>query len=170
MATKHSSDVHAEGLPDGAGMRFGIVVSEWNSEITNALLDGCRSTLETQGVLPDDIVVEYVPGAFELPLGAKMLASASKLNGVICIGCVIKGETKHDEYIANAVAQGIMQLGLMANLPVVFGVLTPNSMEQAQARAGGALGNKGDEAAGAALKMAAIKQTHGRASQKIGFL
>ncbi len=170
MATKHSSEAHNQEIPDGTGKRFGIVVSEWNSEITESLLDGCRSTLEANGVATEDIIVEHVPGSFELPLGARILASGNKLDGIVCLGCVIKGETKHDEYISNAVANGIMQLGLMSSLPVIFGVLTPNNMEQALARAGGDLGNKGDEAAAAVLKMAALRKTHGSTKQKIGFV
>ena len=170
MGTKHSSEISSKDLPDGTGMRFGIVVSEWNSEITNNLLQGCRGLLEAKGVSSEDIIIEHVPGSFELPVGARMIASGNKLDGIVCLGCVIKGETKHDEYIAQSVANGIMQLGLMSNMPVIFGVLTPNNMEQAIARAGGDLGNKGEEAAAAALKMAALKKTHGKAPHKIGFV
>ena len=135
MATKHSAEAHNQDIPDGSGKRFGIVVSEWNNQITESLLDGCLATLEANGVSAEDIIVEHVPGSFELPLGARILASGNKLDGIVCLGCVIKGETKHDEYISNAVANGIMQLGLMSSLPVIFGVLTPNNMEQALPRA-----------------------------------
>lgn len=169
MATKHS-DIHTSGeIPSGEGKRFGIVVSDWNSDITNALLNGCKETLTSNGVAEEDIHVERVPGSFELPMGARILSSGKKLDAIVCLGCVIKGETKHDEYISQSVANGIMQLGLMMNVPIIFGVLTPNNQQQAEARAGGELGNKGEEAGVTALRMAALKKAHGSAPHKIGF-
>ena len=169
MATKHS-DIQTTGhIPSGEGKRFGIVVSDWNAEITNALLDGCKQVFTSNGVNEDDIHVERVPGSFELPMGARILSSGKKLDAIVCLGCVIKGETKHDEYISQSVANGIMQLGLMMNTPIIFGVLTPNNQEQAEARAGGKLGNKGEEAGVSALRMAALKKEHGSTPHKIGF-
>jgi 6,7-dimethyl-8-ribityllumazine synthase len=158
MATQLSnlSDHDPAMVPSGAGKIFGIVVSEWNSEITSALLKGCLDTLLQYGVSEKDILIRYVPGTFELPVGAQKLAELHRLAGIVCIGCVIKGETKHDEYISHATANGIMQLGLSLHIPVVFGVLTPNNMAQALERAGGKYGNKGIEAAVTVLKMAAF--------------
>lgn len=150
-------------------MHIGIVVSDWNRPITDNLLEGCRATLLANEVQEENIFVHRVPGSFELPIGARLIASGRKFDAIVCIGCVIKGETKHDEYIANAVANGIMQLSLMSNIPVIFGVLTPNNLEQAQARAGGDLGNKGEEAAVAALQMAELRSKETSPSHKIGF-
>ena len=169
MATKHSDQNTSGEIPSGSGMRIGIVVSEWNWDITGALLEGCKSTLLNNDVSESDLFIEQVPGSFELPMGARILSSGKKLDAIVCLGCVIKGETKHDEYISQSVANGIMQLGLMLNTPIIFGVLTPNNQEQAQARAGGTLGNKGEEAAVAALRMADMKKTHGSTPHKIGF-
>ena len=169
MATKHTDSIITHDLPSGEGLKIGIVVSRWNTEITGSLLEACRQTLISNGVAEDDLVVEYVPGSFELPLGARLLAAGKKLDAIICLGCIIKGETKHDEYIAQSVANGLMQLGLMSSMPVIFGVLTPNTEQQAIDRAGGTLGNKGEEAAAAALEMVALKKTHGQTTQKIGF-
>jgi 6,7-dimethyl-8-ribityllumazine synthase len=156
-------------VPDGAGKRFGIVVSDYNRVITDALLTGCISTLTEHGVSEEEIHVSRVPGSFELPIGARLLMSQKRFDAVICLGCVIKGETKHDEYISQAVASGILQLSLMSSVPVIFGVLTPNTQEQAEARAGGKLGNKGIEAAETALHMAALKRETGSSKSKIGF-
>ena len=146
-------------LPDGSSFKIGIVVSEWNADITNALLEGAKETLLKAGVLEDNIEVLYVPGSFELPWGARQIMKPGKRDAVICLGCIIQGETKHDEYIASAVASGIMQLGLMSGIPVIFGVLTTNTEEQAKDRAGGKHGNKGTECAVAAIKMAALKRS-----------
>ena len=169
MATKHSDQITSGDIPSGEGLKVGIVVSKWNHDITGSLLNGCRDTLVKSGVSEDDITVEYVPGSYELPMGARILSAAKKFDAIICLGCVIKGETKHDEYISQSVASGIMQLSIMMNVPIIFGVLTPNDHEQAVARAGGKLGNKGDEAAVAALEMATLKNTHNKNQHKIGF-
>lgn len=169
MATKSSHHNDRDDIPSGSGKRIGIVVSDWNAEVTSALLEGCIETLRQHDVAESDILVQHVPGSFELPLGARFLAADNKCDALICLGCIIKGETKHDEYIANAVATGIMQFGLTSNLPVIFGVLTPDTMEQAKARAGGDHGNKGSEAAGAALRMAALRTKHVGGEKKIGF-
>lgn len=150
-----------ESLSHAAEHSFGIVVSDWNNEITYALLSGAMDTLMKFGVPEDHIYVDHVPGTFELPLGARLMLGREKVDAVICIGCVIKGETKHDEYINNAVANGIMNLGLTASKPIIFGVLTPNDIQQAKDRAGGKYGNKGVEAATTAIKMVALaKQSH----------
>ncbi len=154
---------------DGKDFNIGIVVSEWNSEITFALKDACIDTLTHHGVSLEDIHIVFVPGAFELPLGAKLIASKEKFNAIICLGCVIKGETKHDEYISNAVASAIMTLNLASSKPIIFGLLTPNSMEQALDRAGGVHGNKGVEAAMTALKMANLAKSLKETKKGIGY-
>lgn len=156
-------------VPSAQGLKFGIVRAEWNTTITTALTNGCRDFLLEKGAKADDIICVDVPGSYELPMGAKILMGAEKYDAVICIGCVIKGETKHDEYISNAVATAIAQLGIMANTPVIFGVLTPNSMEQAEDRAGGKHGNKGVEAAATAIKMAILKNNNKAGKKSIGF-
>ena len=156
-------------LPDGTSFKIGIVVSEWNADITNALLSGAKETLLKAGVLEDHIEVLYVPGSFELPWGARQIMKPGKKDAVICLGCIIQGETKHDEYIAAAVASGIMQLGLMSGIPVIFGVLTTNTEEQAKERAGGKHGNKGSEAAVAALQMAIVRTGDTTTKKRIGY-
>jgi 6,7-dimethyl-8-ribityllumazine synthase len=150
------SSYDADKVPDGAGRSFGIAVSEWNKDITFALLTGCIETLKKHGVAEENIFVKFVPGSFELPFAAKMLAREQHLSAVICLGCVIKGETDHDVYINTSVAFALQELNTEYNIPFIFGVLTPNTLEQARDRAGGKHGNKGVEAAVTALKMAAI--------------
>ena len=160
---KNLSEYNSRNLQSAKDIRFGIVVSEWNAEITESLYKGCCDTLISYGANPKNILVKYVPGSFELPMGAQLLAKYSKINAIICIGCVIKGETNHFEYISKAVAEGIMKVGLKCNLPVIFCVLTTDNLEQAKERAGlssaggGKCGNKGVEAAIAAIKMAGYK-------------
>lgn len=139
-------------------MRFGIVVADWNSEITHSLLDGAVRTLSRHGVSDDDIVVRHVPGTFEITLAAQWFAEYDDLDGVICLGCVIQGETPHFTYICQGVTQGITQLNLDYNIPFVFGVLTTLNHQQAAERAGGRHGNKGDEAAVTAIRMAALQR------------
>ncbi|HEY3385412.1 MAG TPA: 6,7-dimethyl-8-ribityllumazine synthase [Saprospiraceae bacterium] len=156
-------------LPDGSSLKIGIVVSQWNADITSALLNGAKDTLKQAGVLDDNIEILFVPGSFELPWGARQLMKPGKRDAVICLGCLIQGETKHDEYIASAVASGIMQLGLMSGVPVIFGVLTTHTEEQAKDRAGGKHGNKGSEAAAAALQMASIKSGDPGTKKPIGY-
>jgi len=153
------SDYQPENVPSAANMRMGIIVSEWNFEITGSLLKGATETLIRHGMQPDQLVVYYVPGSFELPLAASWLIEQMKPDAVICLGCVIQGETRHFEFISHAVSQGITNLGLKTKVPVVFGVLTPDTIEQARDRAGGRYGNKGDEAAITAIKMAALKRS-----------
>lgn len=160
MATqlKSLSDFSHTTIPDGRKYRFGIVTAQWNAEVTGALYNGAVLLLEKQGVLPENIIEITVPGSFELTSGADILLSKKELDAVICLGCVIKGETPHFDFICNAVANGISQVSIKYNKPVVFGVLTTNTLEQAQARAGGKHGNKGEEAAATALLMADLQK------------
>jgi len=167
MATTNLSNYDESTIPSAKDMTFGIVVSEWNAEITHALYEGCLETLQQHEVEEENIHTIQVPGSFELPIGAKTLITHHKVDAVICLGCVIKGETKHDEYINNAVATGLVNLGLASGKPVIFGVLTPNNMEQAKERAGGKHGNKGVEAAITAIRMSALKKEIG--PKRIGF-
>ncbi len=145
-------------IPNAKDMRFGIVVSEWNDEVTEALKKGTMSTLVKHGALAENILISYVPGSFELTLGAQLQLETGHVDAVICLGCIIQGETRHFEFICQAVAQGITQLSLKFNKPVIFGVLTPDTLQQALERAGGKHGNKGDEAAATAIKMLALQQ------------
>lgn len=166
---KNLSEYDEASMPSASEMCFGIVVSDWNKEITHALYEGCYDTLVKHGAKADNIFTEQVPGAFELPVGAKILAGAEKLDAVICLGCVVKGETSHNEYINQAVATALANLSIASGKPMIFGLLTPNDQQQAIDRAGGKYGNKGVEAATTAIRMAAIKQKHGISKQKIGF-
>lgn len=161
MATKNLSEYDASGVPKGTGLRLGLVVSEWNAEITQALRDGAVETLLKHGVGPKDILEERVPGSYELALGAQLLLERRSLDGVICIGSVVRGETPHFDFVCQATAQGIMEVGLKTGLPVIFCVLTDDSIEQARDRSGGRHGNKGVEAAVAVLKMAALRRKPG---------
>lgn len=158
MATRDLSDYDPTAIPDARGMRFGIVVSDWNKQATHALLAGATETLKRHGVTGNDIVIKHVPGAFELTLGAQWLAEYDDLDGVICLGCVIQGETPHFNYICQGVTQGITQLNLDYNIPFIFGVLTTLNLDQALERAGGKHGNKGDEAAVTAIRMADLQR------------
>lgn len=153
---KNLSSYNKDEIPSGEKGIFGIVVSEWNKEITDNLLQGAVETLLEHGVDEKDIYVRYVPGSFELPFGASTLLEKKKFDAVICLGCVIQGETRHFEFISQAVAHGIMKVSLSEGIPVIFGVLTTDTLQQAKDRSGGALGNKGTEAAVTALKMAAL--------------
>ncbi len=156
---KNLSIYQGDLVPDGADLRFGILVSSWNKEITSALLDGALRTLKKHGVIPESgLTVEWVPGSFELPQAAAIMAHAESIDAVICLGCVIQGETRHFEFISQAVANGCMELAIHDLKPVIFGVLTTDTFEQARERAGGKHGNKGDEAAVAALQMADLRR------------
>lgn len=152
---KDLSEHNASAIPSAKKMRFGIVVSEWNEKITEALYKGAVDTLLKYGAKQKNILRSNVPGSFELTLGAQRMCT-KKVDAVICLGCVIQGETRHFDFICDAVANGITQVSLKYDLPVIFGVLTPNNMQQALARAGGKHGNKGVEAAVTAIKMAAL--------------
>ena len=133
--------------------KFSIIVSEWNDQVTGAMLQAARESLLENGAVNENIVTKYVPGSFELTLGAQWEAQKEEVDAVICIGCVIQGETRHFDFICDAVANGISNVGLKYNKPVIFGVLTPDTLQQALDRAGGKHGNKGEEAAVTAIKM-----------------
>ncbi|BDD06309.1 6,7-dimethyl-8-ribityllumazine synthase [Aureibacter tunicatorum] len=152
-AEKNLSQFSQKNVTDVSEKRFAIVVSEWNEEVTEALYNGAKETLLSNGVKPENIYRKDVPGSFELSIGAQWAAQVDEIDAVICIGCVIQGETKHFDFICDAVAQGITNVSLKYNKPVIFGVLTPNTQQQALDRAGGKYGNKGDEAAITAIKM-----------------
>jgi 6,7-dimethyl-8-ribityllumazine synthase len=158
MATTNLSSYDPKSIPDASKMRFGIVVSDWNNDITSSLLKGAQKTLKKHGVSGKEIIIKHVPGSFELTLGAQFLAEYDDLDGVICLGCVIRGETPHFKYICQSVTQGITQLNLDYNIPFIFGILTTEDHQQALERAGGRYGNKGDEAAVTAIKMAALQR------------
>ena len=155
---KNLSIFEGSKIPNGKEMRIGIVVAEWNIAITGALRDGAIKTLLKNGVNKKNITVKYVPGSFELTLGAQLLCENKKIDAVICLGCVIQGETRHFDFICDAVANGITNVSLKYNKPVIFGVLTQNTLKKVQERAGGKHGNKGIEAAVTALKMVALKK------------
>ncbi len=157
-ALKNLSSYDDASIPDAGEMSFGIVVADWNAAITHALYEGCYDTLLRHGAKADKIFTAQVPGSFELPVGAKMLATRHNPDAVICLGCVIQGETKHNEYINNAVASALTYLGITTGKPFIFGVLTPNDEQQALDRAGGKYGNKGIEAAVTAIRMAALSK------------
>jgi len=158
MATIHKNLSQIDGaLPSARDMKFGIVVSEWNSRVTGALLEGAVSTLRRAGCEEHNILVKQVPGTFELALGAQYFAEYTDVDGVIVLGCVIQGETRHFDYVCQGVTQGVTQLMLSWNMPVAFGVLTTDNLQQALDRAGGKYGNKGDEAAVAAIRMVALQ-------------
>lgn len=156
MATElhHLSDYNEDLVPDASNMCFGIVVAEWNPEITNALLTCCVATLEKHGALPENIHVKSVPGSFELIYGAHQMSRNDGYDAIIILGSVIRGETPHFDYICEGVTYGIARLNATCDIPVVYGLLTTNDLQQAKDRSGGRLGNKGDECAVVAIKMA----------------
>ena len=158
MATsgKNLSDYDKSGVPDASAMRIGLVVSEWNPEITEALSRGAREALLDCGVASQNILRWDVPGSFELPFGCRKMIRTERPDAVIAIGSVVRGETAHFDYVCSATAHGIETLNLQEDVPVIFCVLTDDTMDQARDRSGGRHGNKGTEAAIAALKMAAL--------------
>ncbi|TAL66734.1 MAG: 6,7-dimethyl-8-ribityllumazine synthase [Bacteroidetes bacterium] len=158
MSTINLSAYDPESVTDASEMRFGIVVSDWNREVTWSLLEAAVNTLKKHGANNKDIIVKHVPGCFELTLGAQFLAEYDDVDAIICLGCVIQGETPHFTFICQGVTQGITQLNMEYNLPFIFGVLTTHTNQQAVDRAGGKHGNKGDEAAVTAIKMAALQR------------
>lgn len=157
-AQKNLSSYDPGDVPSARQLKFGIVVSDWNQEITYAMRDAAVNTLISHKASRDNIFIKYVPGSFELTLGARWLAETNEFDAIICIGCVIQGETRHFDFICQGVTQGIVHLNLTCDVPVIFGVLTTNSIEQARDRAGGKHGNKGDEAAVTAIRMASLKK------------
>ncbi len=158
MATKDLSAYDASTVPTANGMKFGIVVAEWNWEITGALAQGAFNTLVKHGAKEHDIEIHHVPGSFELPMGGQFLAETARFDAILLIGCVIQGETRHFDFICQGVTQGAVDLNLKYNLPFIFGVLTTDNLQQALDRAGGIHGNKGDEAAITAIKMVDLKR------------
>ncbi len=147
------SDYDPQSVPSATGMRFGIVVSQWNQEVTGALLQGACDTLLRQGAAEQDITVLSVPGSFELVYAASRMVQSGRFDAVIAIGCVIRGDTPHFDYICQGTTQGLAELNRLGTVPVVYGLLTCNTLEQAEARSGGILGNKGDECAVTAIRM-----------------
>lgn len=150
---------YLEGHLQGAGRKIGITVARFNSFISEKLLEGAIDTLTRSGVKPEDIVVARVPGAFEIPLVAQKMARSKKYDAVICLGAVIRGATPHFDYVAGEVAKGTAQVMLDAGIPVLFGVLTTETIEQAIERAGTKAGNKGSDVAVAALEMINLLDT-----------
>jgi len=167
MATKNLSEYNAATIPSGEGRCFVIVVAEWNAEVTNAMAEGAIATLKEHGVKDDDILVCHVPGTFELTYVAARYSHGNlsfdderEADAVICLGCVIQGETRHFDFICEGVANGLSALNAEGEKPVIFGVLTTDNLQQALDRAGGRLGNKGVEAAVTALKMVQYAPRH----------
>ncbi len=155
---KNLSSYDHSKVPDASEMKFGIVVSEWNIEITRSLLEGAMKTLLLHGAEENNIEIKWVPGTFELTLGGQFFAEYRDVDAVLCLGCVIQGETRHFDFICQSVTYGITDLNLNNNIPFIFGVLTTGNHQQALDRAGGKYGNKGDEAAITAIKMAALQK------------
>lgn len=157
-ALKNLSSYDPGNIPDAGNMKFGIVVAEWNNEITFSMRDAAINSLIRHGASEENIVIKHVPGSFELTLAAQWLADTEEFDAIICLGCVIQGETRHFDFICDSVTQGITRLNTVYNIPVIFGVLTTHTLEQAKDRSGGKHGNKGDEAAITAIKMVALKK------------
>jgi len=154
---KNLSDYDASKVPNAKDMKFGIVVAEWNEEITHALAEGAIKTLKKHGAVDKNILLKHVPGSFELTLGAQLMLEETDVDAVIILGCVIQGETRHFDFICTGVTEGITQLNINFSVPVIFGLLTTENQQQAIDRAGGKHGNKGDEAAITAIKMIDFK-------------
>ena len=152
-ANKNLSEYDKSTLPNAKDLRFGIVVSEWNDKVTNGLYQGAYDVLMDVGALPENIIRWDVPGSFELIFGSKKMIETQNVDVVIAIGCVIKGETMHFEFVCEGVTQGIKDLNVTYNIPTIFCLLTDNNEQQSIDRSGGIHGNKGTEAAVAALKM-----------------
>ena len=161
MATegRNLSEYNKEVIPSGADFKIGIVVSEWNDSITLNLLEGAKNALLENGVKEQNIIVRFVPGAYELPLGSQFMCKNETINGVIAIGAVIQGETKHFDFVCEAATLGIKDVNLKFNTPISFCLLTDNTMQQSIDRSGGKHGNKGIECAIACLKMIALKKS-----------
>lgn len=159
-----AGDLVAEGLLgdlDGRGLRFGIACARFNAEVTMRLLDGARRSFTGHGVAPGDLIVAFVPGAFELPLAAARLLGSDRLDGVVCLGAVIRGETSHFDFVAGECAAGCQRVQLDTGAPVIFGVLTTDDLDQAIERSGGHVGDKGAEAATSAIEMARLLERLG---------
>ncbi|WP_209399579.1 6,7-dimethyl-8-ribityllumazine synthase [Pseudozobellia sp. WGM2] len=157
-ANKNLSVYDKTTVPNAKNLKFGVVVAEWNEEITEGLFSGAHDALIDCGALENNIIRWNVPGSFELTFGCKKMIATQELDAVIAIGSVIQGETKHFDFVCSATAQGIKDLNVQSDIPVIFCVLTDNNMQQARERSGGKHGNKGTEAAIAAIKMAILGQ------------
>lgn len=161
MATTNLSNYNFDDVPSANGMKIAIVYATWNKEITNGLLKGAKQTLIECGCNEQDIIINKVPGSFELGLGAQfLLEKDTSIDAVICLGSVIQGETKHFDYVCQTTANAIKDVSLKYNKAVIFGVLTDNNQQQAIDRSGGKLGNKGVEAAVTAIEMVSLKNSH----------
>jgi 6,7-dimethyl-8-ribityllumazine synthase len=158
-ALRNLSDYIQEEVPNGASFKIGIVVSEWNDSITLNLLEGARTALKDNGVHDEDILVHFVPGAFELPLGAQFMCEYTDIDGAIAIGVVIQGETRHFDFVCDGATNGIKDVNLKYNTPIAFCLLTDNTLQQSIDRSGGIHGNKGVECAIACLKMVSLKKS-----------
>ncbi len=158
MATTNLSSYDPSTLPDASTLRIGIVVSEWNDDITENLRKGAESVLFEAGLKSENLIVAHVPGSYELPFGAALLLQNDRVDAVIALGNVIRGETPHFDFVCQAVAQGIKDVGLKFMKPVIFGVLTDDNRQQSIDRSGGKHGNKGTEAAVTCLKMVALQR------------
>ncbi len=155
MATAYHnlSSYNPETVPNGEDMKIGIVVSEWNETVTTPLLQGAFNTLIKHGVKKENILIDFVPGSFELIFGSKHMVENKEIDAVIALGCVVRGDTPHFDYVCSGVTQGIADMNIRYDIPFIFGLLTTDNMQQAEERAGGRHGNKGDECAITALKM-----------------
>ena len=155
MATAYHnlSSYNPETVPNGEDMKIGIVVSEWNETVTTPLLQGAFHTLIKHGVKKENILIDFVPGSFELIFGSKHMVENKGIDAVIALGCVVRGDTPHFDYVCSGVTQGIADMNIRYDIPFIFGLLTTDNMQQAEERAGGRHGNKGDECAITALKM-----------------
>ena len=158
-ALRNLSEYNKDFVPNGADFKVGIVVSEWNDVVTLNLLKGAKDTLLENGVPEEQIIVKFVPGAFELPMGTQLMFENSFVDAVIAIGSVIQGETKHFDFVCDGATHGIMNVGLKYNKPAIFCLLTDNTMQQAVDRSGGKHGNKGIECAVACLKMISLSRS-----------
>ncbi len=159
MKKTNLSEYDTQSVPDGGRYTVAVVAAEWNPEVTDAMLQGAVQTLRENGVKEENLIVRRVPGTYELSTAADLLLTRTDADAVICIGCVIQGETRHFEFICQAVSQGLTNASLKHGKPVIFSVLTTNTMQQALDRAGGRHGNKGVEGAVTALKMIAFKES-----------
>ena len=157
-ANRNLSEYNKEFIPNGADFKIGIVVSEWNENVTLNLLKGAKETLLENGVQENNIIIRFVPGAFELPLGCQFICESTNVDGVIAIGTVIQGETKHFDFVCDGATQGIKDVNLKYNTPISFCLLTDNTLQQSIDRSGGKYGNKGVECAIACLKMIKLKK------------
>ena len=166
---KNLSNYELESIPDAGSLKLGIVVSDWNNDITHKLYSNCVKTLMKHGIKEENITCIQVPGSFELPSGCKLMLAKVSVDAIICLGCIIKGETNHDVFISQAVASGITSLSISSGVPCIFGVLTTNTLEQAKERAGGKHGCKGIEVAVSALRMADLKKKNFTKKKNIGF-